>query len=449
MHTTRRFILRRGLALAAPVGLLIVMLMLGLSERDSRAAPLDCPPPPIPYTPEPLWVDPVQSPTTLLTQIVSITLGRGRAITLNSEAGTTDITGTFDAYSPTALTAPLAPRITHHLSVSGLVEYQAGCFYTLNTSTDRNGHPLTIVQVTPTVYLPLIVHAVGVPVIAGCGVFPPDNPWNQDISGAPVDPNSANYIASINQGATKLHPDFGSYSGYGIPYTVVTGLQPMVPITYYSPPQGWPDESDPGPYPVPPNAPIEGGAGSTGDRHVLVLNSGNCKIYELYRAFKDAGGSGWFASSGAIFDLNSNALRPEGWTSADAAGLPILPGLVRYDEVASGAIKHAVRFTVWRSQKAYIHPATHYASSYTDPNLPPMGLRLRLKAGYDISGFTGQSRVILEALKRYGMLVADNGSSWYISGATDPRWDDDDLNQIKTVPGSAFEVVYTGPLIKP
>lgn len=293
-----------------------------------------------------------------------------------------------------------------------------------------------------TAYLPLVQRSTGSPTIAGCPVFPPDNPWNRDISNDPVDPNSAHYIASINSTGNKfLHADFGSYMGYGIPYTVVPGTQPMVPITF----DEFGGESDPGPYPIPPNAPVEAGS----DRHTLVLNSGNCVLYELYHAGKDTGGPGWTAGSGAVFTLTSNALRPEGWTSADAAGLPILPGLVRYDEVAAGSIRHAVRFTVWRSQRAYIHPATHYASSYADPDLPPMGLRLRLKASYDISGYTGQARVILEALKKHGMIVADNGSSWFITGATDPRWNDDDLDQLKTVPGSAFEVVQSGAIIRP
>ncbi len=415
------------------------------SPSPARAAPLACPPP---ATPEPLWVDPVTSPTTLLAQTLHVTLGRGRAITVTSEAGTAVVTGTFSASVPVSVSIFLRPNITHHLTVQGLVEYQAGCFYSLSTQYDRYGAPLIIVQQlqVPPTYLPLVMRNLGVPVIAGCGVFPPDNPWNRDISNDPVDSNSANYIASINATSNKfLHADFGENQTYGIPYTVVTAIQPMVPITFTA----YGDESDPGPYPVPPDAPIEGGVNSDGDRHVLVLNSSNCMLYEMYRAFKDSNGPGWFADSGAVFNLNSNALRPDGWTSADAAGLPILPGLVRYDEVASGSIRHAVRFTVWRTQRAYIHPATHYASSYTDPNLPPMGLRLRLKASYDISGFTGQARVILEALKKYGMIVADNGSSWYITGATDPHWDDDDLDQLKTVPGSAFEVVYTGPIIKP
>jgi hypothetical protein len=202
------------------------------------------------------------------------------------------------------------------------------------------------------------------------------------------------------------------------------------------------DESDPGPYPIPPDAPVEAG----GDHHVLVIDSDTCMLYELYHA--EYVGPGWEAGSGAVFDLNSNKLRPEGWTSADAAGLPIFPGLVRYDEVSAGEIRHALRFTVERSQRAYIHPATHYASDRDDPSLPPMGLRLRLKANYDISRYTGMAKVILTALKKYGMIVADNGTSWFITGATDPRWDDDDLNQLKKVPGSAFEVVKSGEIVK-
>jgi len=214
----------------------------------------------------------------------------------------------------------------------------------------------------------------------------------------------------------------------------------MVPITFVD----YGDESDPGPYPVPPDAPVEAGS----DHHVLVLDSGNCLLYEMFNASKDALDPGWSCSSGAIFDLSSNALRPDSWTSADAAGLPILPGLVRYDEVAAGAINHAVRFTVWRAQRAWVHPATHYGVS-TDVNFIPMGGRLRLKATYDISPFTGEARVVLEALRKYGMIVADAGTSWYITGSTDPRWDDDDLDQLKTVPGSAFEVVQLGTIYRP
>ena len=267
--------------------------------------------------------------------------------------------------------------------------------------------------------------------IGGCSVFPADNPWNQDVTGWPVHPNSANFINSIGA-STNLHPDFGSNPTYGIPYVVVPNTQATVPITYPDPDLR--AESDPGPFPIPLNAPVE-----VGDAHVLVVQSGTCRLYELYDAQQI--GAGWTAYSGATWDLNSNALRPEGWTSADAAGLPILPGLARYDEVTAGVISHALRFTVSNSQAAYIYPARHFASSNTNPNLPPMGLRVRLKASFNITGFTGQSRVILEALRKYGMMVADNGSNWYISGATNPNWNDDDLDQLKTIPGSAFEVI--------
>jgi hypothetical protein len=274
--------------------------------------------------------------------------------------------------------------------------------------------------------------------LGSCTVFPADNPWNQDVSSLPVATNSANYLTAIADlgGNQKLHADFGGNGEYGIPYITVPGTQPGVPVDFTD----YGDESDPGPYPIPLTAPIEGDG--VGDAHVLAVDRDHCKLYELFGA--SAGASRWSAASGAVFDLTSNALRPEGWTSADAAGLPIFPGLVRYDEVASGHIDHALRFTVSRSQRAYLHPATHWASSSTDPDLPPMGLRFRLKASFDVSGYTGEARVVLNALKEYGMIVADNGSNWFISGAQDPRWNDDDLNQLKSVPGSAFEVVDTG-----
>ncbi len=274
--------------------------------------------------------------------------------------------------------------------------------------------------------------------LGGCQVFPADNAWNKDISSAPLHANSANYIASINATQWFVHADFGSNPTYGIPFVVVPSTQAKVPITFTA----YGDESDPGPYPAPLNAPVEAG----GDRHVLVLQQGSCKLYELYGAARNT--TGWNADSGAVFDLSSNALRPDYWTSADAAGLPILPGLVRYDEVKSGKITHALRVTVDATQRGFIHPATHFASGSTNASLPPMGLRLRLKAGYDISGFTGDARVILEAAKTYGLIVADNGSSWFISGATDSRWNDTDLDQLKSVPGNAFEAVDTGPIIK-
>jgi hypothetical protein len=267
----------------------------------------------------------------------------------------------------------------------------------------------------------------------GCPILPANNALNTDISSAPLDPNSANYIASIGLGG-HLHPDFGTNRTYGIPFTVVGRKQPKVPITFTE----FGKESDPGPYPVPPNAPIEG-AGEPGDRHVLVLQRSSCKLFELYSAARR--GSGWEAGSGAVFNLRSNALRPDGWTSADAAGLPILPLLVRYPEVRTGRIDHALRVTVAHTQRGFIHPATHFASSSSDPNLPPMGLRLRLKASFSLAGFHGESLVVLRALQHHGLIVADNGSSWFITGAPDPRWNDEDLEQIKRVPGSAFEVV--------
>jgi hypothetical protein len=278
--------------------------------------------------------------------------------------------------------------------------------------------------------------------LAGCPVFPADNAWNLDVSGAPVDPQSDTYMASMNAGSKKLHPDFGSDPTYGIPYVVVPGTQPKVPMTF-----DYADESDPGPYPFPADAPVEGGAGASGDRHVLVIDSGACKLYETFDSHFQSAATGWKCGSGAIWDLKTGALRPEGWTSADAAGLPIFPGLARRDETDAGEIRHALRFTVQSSQNGYVHPATHSAGK-ADPKLPPMGLRVRLKASYDTSKVTGASKVILTALKKYGMFVADNGSDWYISGATDTGWNDDDLGQLKQVPASAFEVVKLGTIVK-
>jgi hypothetical protein len=272
-----------------------------------------------------------------------------------------------------------------------------------------------------------------------CPILPASNPLNQDISHTPVDLNSASYIASVGA-STHLHADFGSNPSYGIPYAVVAAGQPKVPIRFTE----FGEESNPGPYPVPQNAPVEG-AGEAGDRHVLVLQKGSCRLFELYSARRH--GAGWEAGSGAVFNLRSNALRPDGWTSADAAGLPIFPLLVRYPEVRAGQIDHALRVTVERTQRGYIHPATHFASASTDPSLPPMGLRLRLKSSFSLAGYRGEALVVLRALKRFGLIVADNGSSWYITGAPDARWNDEDLNQLKTVPGSAFEAVHTGPIL--
>jgi hypothetical protein len=249
---------------------------------------------------------------------------------------------------------------------------------------------------------------------AGCTLFPTDNVWNTRVDTLPLDPKSAAYVTSISATA-GMHADFGSGTWddapIGIPYTTVPGTQPKVSVAF-----GYADESDPGPYPIPADAPIEGGPSSDGDRHVLVLDSDECVLYELYDAWPQPDGS-WRAGSGAIFDLRSHALRPAGWTSADAAGLPILPGLVHYDEAVTGTINHALRFTAPRTRDAYIWPARHYASTRTDSNLPPMGQRFRLRADFDISGFSLINQAILRALKHYGMFLADNGSSWYLSGA--------------------------------
>lgn len=276
----------------------------------------------------------------------------------------------------------------------------------------------------------------------GKRIFSDSDAWNTPVDTAEIDPNSANLIASI--GMDKgLHPDFGAnWNGgpFGIPYVVVAGSQAKVNVTF-----DYDDESDPGPYPIPANAPIEGGEDSNGDRHVIVVDRDNWKLYELFDAHRQPDNS-WHAGSGAIFDLTTNTVRPAGWTSADAAGLPILPGLVRYDEVNAGAINHAIRFTVSRTRRAYVAPARHYASSSTDPNRPPMGMRVRLKASFDISGFPARAQVILRAMKKYGMIVADNGSDWFFSGAPDSRWSDQELNTLKTIKGSNFEVVKMGPI---
>jgi hypothetical protein len=249
-----------------------------------------------------------------------------------------------------------------------------------------------------------------------------------------VDSNSDNYINSIGA-STRLHPDFGTDPNSGIPYTTVPGPQPKVPISFE-----YMDESDPGPYPIPDNVPIEGG----GDRHALIIDRDTCYLYEIFQL---SGGPGsWHGGSGAIWHLRENWIRPAGWTSADAAGLPIFPGLVRYDEIAAGEIRHALRFTVAKSQAGYVSPASHYASSSTDQNLPPMGLRVRLKASVDISSYPQSARVILTALKRYGMIVADNGQSWFITGAPDPRFNDDELDAIGGIHGRHFEVIRHGPI---
>ncbi len=280
--------------------------------------------------------------------------------------------------------------------------------------------------------------------LTGCRVLPANNVWNTRIPYLPVHPNSANYVSRIGV-SSPSHADFGSglWDGgpIGIPYVTVPGTQSRVSIAF-----DYADESDPGPYPIPSNAPIEGGSQSTGDRHVLVVDQGHCVLYELWSAYPQSGGS-WTAGSGAVFNLGSNALRPASWTSADAAGLPILPGLVRYDEVASGEIRHALRFTAPSTQKAYIWPARHYASSITDTSYPPMGVRFRLKAGFDVSTFSPETQVILRALKSYGMILADNGSSWFVSGVPDERWNNSHLAELGRLRGADFEAVDESSLM--
>lgn len=278
----------------------------------------------------------------------------------------------------------------------------------------------------------------------GCPNLPADNVWHSPVTSLPVLSHSAQYIGSIGADA-GVKADFGSggYDGgpIGIPVTYVSGSQRSVPVHFT-----YGDESDPGPYPIPANAAVEGGANSDGDRHVLVVDTGTCTLYELFNAHPNSDGS-WQADSGAVYHLNSDQLRPRGWTSADAAGLPITTGLVRYAEVAAGHIDHAIRMTVPRSQEAFLWPARHEASSSTDTSLPPMGLRLRLKADVDIAGLPPQARVIAQAMKTEGVIVADNGSAWFISGAPDPRWNNDDLRALEALHGSDFEAVDTSGLL--
>jgi len=279
-----------------------------------------------------------------------------------------------------------------------------------------------------------------------CTIFPASNAWNQRVDALPVAANSTLLIASIGL-TTGLHPDFGSglYEGQpiGIPFDIVSKKTPRQRVAF-----DYADESDRVAYPIPRAVHIEGGRASSGDRHALLLDKDACRLYELFALYPKAGGS-WKAGSGAMWNLRTNAVRAAGWTSADAAGLPIFPGLARYDEVARGTIDHALRFTAARTRRVYVYPARHYASSSDDPALPPMGARVRLKAGVDISGYPRQARIVLQALKTYGMILADNGSNWYISGAPDPRWSNDALHALGGIKGSDFEVVDTSSLPHP
>jgi cell division septation protein DedD len=307
----------------------------------------------------------------------------------------------------------------------------------------RRRWALALALLLPVAVLPFSgASGAPVPEAPNCAMFPANSFWHADVSKLPLDAKSATYVSSIGA-STAVHPDFGTvWNGApnGIPYTAVPGTQTKVPVSF-----DYADESDPGPYPIPPNAPIEGGSQSTGDRHVLLVDKDVCKLYEMFDAHPQSDGS-WHAGSGAVFDMKSNSLRPAGWTSADAAGLAILPGLVRYDEVASGRIDHALRITVNATDARYIWPARHQAGSASSTR-PPMGERLRLKASVDISTFSPANQVILQALKTYGAIVADNGSSWYVSGAPDSRWNDSDLHNLTLLHGSDFEAVDESSLM--
>jgi len=284
---------------------------------------------------------------------------------------------------------------------------------------------------------PALAAPVPLPAAPDCPLFPETNVWNKPVAKLPLRSNSRTIVDAIGAGL-PVHADFGSgvYQGapIGIPITAVTSAEPLSAVDFH-----YDDESDAGPYPIPDDVAIEGGDDSDGDRHAIIVDSDSCRLYELFALYPTP----WSAGSGAIWSLTSNALRPSGWTSADAAGLPILPGLVRYEEVAAGHIDHAIRFTVSRSRRAYVYPARHFASSRTSKALPPMGLRLRLRSNYPVAKFPYQARVVLKALKRYGMIVADNGTSWYLTGAPDPGWDNDQLHTLGQVKGSDFRVVDT------
>ncbi|MFZ6757617.1 hypothetical protein ACO0K9_10445 [Undibacterium sp. Ji50W] len=388
----------------------------------------------------------------------SISSGQSTQLSWNI-SGATSVTVNGAAVTGSSLTVSPAATTTYILLASN-----AGCSTACNTSAS------VTVTVNPAgtgstggntagnaIYGDLRKADLGAGAnLNGTVPFPANNAWNTDISGAAVDPLSDALISSIGLG-TGLHPDFGAglYDGapIGIPYVVVAGSQPKVAVQFTD----YGDESDPGPYPIPANAPIEGqqASGITfgGDRHVLVIDRDANRLYEVGNAYPQTGGS-WKVSGGAIFDLTSNTVRPggkPGWTSADAAGLPIFPGLVRYEEATNGAIRHALRFTVSRSRRAYVAPATHWASSNTSNTLPPMGMRVRLKASYQIpANFSNESKAILQAMKTYGMLVADNGSNWYISGAPDARWNNDKLvSELGSVKGSNFEVVRMDGVVTP
>ena len=399
-----------------------------------------------------LALKPVIPPPVMYTLAITRS-GDGSGTVTSSPAGIDCGTGCSAPFSQSSIVTLMAQAAAGSTFTgwSGGCSGVAACYATLNA-------PVAIsAEFKHAVYGNLSAAGLGAGAnLNGALPFPADNPWNTDISTSPVDPNSSAIIAAIGL-ATGLHPDFGSglYDGapIGIPYVVVAGSQPKVPMLFGD----YADESDPGPYPVPPNAPIEGqkadGSPFDGDRHVLVIDRDANRLYELGNAYPQSNGS-WQASGGALFHLDSNNVRPggqPGWTSADAAGLPIFPGLARYEEAASGVIRHALRFTVSTTRKAYVPPATHWASSTISPDRPPMGMRVRLKAGYVIpANYSKESKSILQALKTYGMFVADNGSNWYISGAPDDRWNNDNLvRELGSVKGSNFEVLRMDGLVTP
>lgn len=296
-------------------------------------------------------------------------------------------------------------------------------------------------------FLPIVFSNPSSPTLGGCPMFPGDNIWNRRVDTLPLHPKSSQYVGII--GSTEhIHADFGSgtWEGFpiGIPYVIVPKNQPGVSVTF-----DYDEDSDHVPYPIPANPPIEGDPEGTGDRHILILQQETCKLYEIYAADKQPNGT-WHAGSGAVFDLRSNALRPDTWTSADAAGLPILPGLVRYDEVASGEIKHAIRFTAEHTPKGfYVWPARHHAcNSNCNANAAPFGTRFRLKASFNINSLpSNEARVIARAMQRYGIILADNGGNWYISGVPDARWDNDVLHELDAIKGNDFEAVDTSGLM--
>lgn len=307
---------------------------------------------------------------------------------------------------------------------------------------------LATVTVTATACPPAPTGTPGAPdpTIGGCPMMPADNYWHADVSALPVHARSSAWVTSLGR-SSKFHTDFGSglWQGapIGFPYTVVGASQPKVPISFY-----YPEDSDPGPYPLPWDAPVEGGQGSVGDRHVITVDSSTCRLYEVFDAHRGASPTAaWSAGSGAVFDLRSNAMRPDTHTSADAAGLPILPGLVRYEEVASGHIDHAIRFTANRTQTAYVWPAKHQAGSTADPNVPPMGAWFRLRADYPETGLGPQALVILRAMKTHGLILADNGSSWFMSGTPDERWDNQQLSKLWSITGNDIVAVDTSGLM--